>query len=224
MIFLPPDLKVPWHLWHFECHFGLYYWSVKIVMESMTFSETLKKTYLTFQWCWGLFHLRLWALQNNLAKIYNARNHICGENFKLKLCMCTQSMALGTHIKFQLGILMTSMNSAIHNFEIIFWRACETLMKQPPVPADVLVMIGARTSAGAVMTKFGSCICTYIHIYIYWHLQSQVHVYKCLRSWLRRLISKIRMILLMDAKTWMTSNNNGCSASHMRSGLHFQNV
>ena len=132
----------------------------------MTFSETSKKTYLTFQWCWGLFHIRLWALQNNLAKIYNARNHICGENFKLKRCMCTQSMALGTHTKFQLGILMTSMNSAIHYFEIIFWRACETLMKQPPVPADVLVMIGARTSAVAVMTKFGSCICTYIHIYI----------------------------------------------------------
>ena len=28
------------------------------------------------------------ALQNNLAKIYNARNHINGENFKLKLCTC----------------------------------------------------------------------------------------------------------------------------------------
>ena len=30
------------------------------------------------------------ALQNNLAKIHNARNHIYGENFKLKFCTCAQ--------------------------------------------------------------------------------------------------------------------------------------
>ena len=32
------------------------------------------------------------ALQNKLAKIHNARNHISGENFILKLCKCAQSM------------------------------------------------------------------------------------------------------------------------------------
>ena len=37
------------------------------------------------------------VFQNNLTKIYNARNHIYGENFKLKLCTCAQSMAFGTH-------------------------------------------------------------------------------------------------------------------------------
>ena len=59
----------------------------------------------------------LWqALQNNLAKIHNARNHICGENFKLKLCTCAQSMALGTHTKFQLEILIRGTISAIHKF------------------------------------------------------------------------------------------------------------
>ena len=31
-------------------------------------------------------------LQNNPTKICNARNHIYGENFKLKFCMCAQSM------------------------------------------------------------------------------------------------------------------------------------
>ena len=56
------------------------------------------------------------ALQNNLAKIYNARNHIYGENFKLKLCACAQSMALGTRTKFQLEILIRSTTSAIHKF------------------------------------------------------------------------------------------------------------
>ena len=56
------------------------------------------------------------ALQNNLAKIHNTRNHIYGENFKLKLCACAQSMALGTRTKFQLEIRITSIISAIHKF------------------------------------------------------------------------------------------------------------
>ena len=38
-------------------------------------------------------------LQNNLAKICNARNHIYGENFKLKLCMCAQVSGLHFSIK-----------------------------------------------------------------------------------------------------------------------------
>ena len=56
------------------------------------------------------------ALQNNLAKIYDASNHIYGENFKLKLCMCAQSMALGTRTKFQLEMLIGSAISATHKF------------------------------------------------------------------------------------------------------------
>ena len=35
-----------------------------------------------------------WAVQNNLAEIYNVRNHIYGANFKLKLYMCAHNMAL----------------------------------------------------------------------------------------------------------------------------------
>ena len=46
------------------------------------------------------------ALQNNLAKIYIARNNVYAENFKLQLCTCAQSMALGTRTKFQLEILI----------------------------------------------------------------------------------------------------------------------
>ena len=56
------------------------------------------------------------ALQNNLSKKHNTRNHIYGENFKLKLCACAQSMALGTRTKFQLEICITSLISAIHKF------------------------------------------------------------------------------------------------------------
>ena len=46
------------------------------------------------------------TLQNNLAKLYNARIHIYGENFTLKLCTCAQSHALGTCTKLQLEILI----------------------------------------------------------------------------------------------------------------------
>ena len=49
-------------------------------------------------------------------KIHNGRNHIYGENFKLKLCMCAQSMALGTRTKLPLEILIRSTISAIHKF------------------------------------------------------------------------------------------------------------
>ena len=80
----------------------------------------------------GCFTNVLWALQNNLAKIYSVKNHIFSENFKLKLCTCAQSMALGTRTKFQLEILIKRRFLQYTNFEIIFWRARETLVKQPP--------------------------------------------------------------------------------------------
>ena len=57
------------------------------------------------------------ALQNNLAKIHNTENHIYGENFKLKLCTCAQSHALGTRTKFQLEILIRTAISEIHKFQ-----------------------------------------------------------------------------------------------------------
>ena len=53
---------------------------------------------------------------NNLAKIYDARNHIYGENFKLKICTCAQRAALGTPTDSQLEILMRSTISALHKF------------------------------------------------------------------------------------------------------------
>ena len=73
------------------------------------------------------------APQNILAKIHNTRNHIYGENFNLKICTCAKSKALSTRTKFQLEILITSAICAIHKFRKNFWRARETLVKQPPV-------------------------------------------------------------------------------------------
>ena len=78
----------------------------------------------------GCFTNVLRALQNNLAKIYNARNHIYSEKFKLKLSTYAQSIALCMHTKFQLEILIRRTISAIHKFrKNIFRRARETLVK-----------------------------------------------------------------------------------------------
>ena len=81
-----------------------------------TYSNTTRITQEESEESGGCFTYVSRALQNNLAKIHNARNHIYGKNFKLKLCMCAQSMALGTHTKFQLEILIRSTISAIHKF------------------------------------------------------------------------------------------------------------
>ena len=72
------------------------------------------------------------ALQNNLVKIYSARNHIYGEIFKLKFCMCTQSIALGTHTKFQLEILMRGMISAVQKFQENILQSSWNVSETPP--------------------------------------------------------------------------------------------
>ena len=52
---------------------------------------------------------------------------IYGKNFKPKLCMCAQSMALGTCTKFQLKILKEVQYLQFTYFERISY---ETLVKQ----------------------------------------------------------------------------------------------
>ena len=120
---------------------------LKRIILYMNFSQNLqyrdvKIIWIKFGWIfeWLLvimdpgscFTNILRALQNNLTNIYNARNRIYGENFKLRLCTCVQSMTLGTHTKLQLEILTRSMISAIYNFQRIFWRARKTLVKHSP--------------------------------------------------------------------------------------------
>ena len=80
------------------------------------------------------------ALQKNLAKIYNARNRIYRENFKLKLCTCAQSMPLGTRTGFQLEILIRSTISAIHKFREIILESSRNVSE--PTPGTWLNMKG----------------------------------------------------------------------------------
>ena len=72
------------------------------------------------------------ALQNNLAKIYNAKNHIFSENFKLKLCTCAQSLALDTCAKFQLEILIRCTISVIHKFRENILESLRNVSETPP--------------------------------------------------------------------------------------------
>ena len=61
------------------------------------------------------------ALQNILSKFVYCKNSTCDENFKLKLCACAQSHALGTRTKFQLEILTVNVISGVVYFrEIIY--------------------------------------------------------------------------------------------------------
>ena len=70
------------------------------------------------------------ALQDILLKFVYCRNRSSYENFKLKLCTCAQSMALGTRTKFQFEILTINVISSIVYFrEIILessWNVSET--------------------------------------------------------------------------------------------------
>ena len=74
------------------------------------------------------------ALQDILSKFVYCRNHTSYENFKLKFCMCAQSMALDTHTKFQLHIPPYMWFLTLHIFARLFSRARKTLVKQPPGP------------------------------------------------------------------------------------------
>ena len=72
------------------------------------------------------------ALQDILLKFVYCRKHTSYDNFQLKLCTCAWSYALGSHTKFQLGILTMLLFLALCISARLFWRTSETLAKQPP--------------------------------------------------------------------------------------------
>ena len=76
------------------------------------------------------------ALQNNLAKIHNARNHICVENSKLKLCtnVCPKH-------GFQLEILIRSTISAIHKFRLYIMESSRNVSETTPMCRYIIVVM-----------------------------------------------------------------------------------
>ena len=73
------------------------------------------------------------ALQNIISKMSYCGNSTCYANFNLKLCACAQGHALGTRTRFKLEIIAR-----------LFWRAHETLVKQPPETHSFDVFLAVR--------------------------------------------------------------------------------
>ena len=92
------------------------------------------------------------TLQNILAKNINARNHISGESFKLKLRTCVQSIIVGTCTKFQFEILTINVISAIHEF----WK--NTLRSFQYYGAHVWNMLPINIKAAHSLHEFKSLI------------------------------------------------------------------
>ena len=78
--------------------------------------------------CWACFTKVSRVLHIVIAIIYNERNYIYSENFKMKFCTWTKSMT-----KFHLDILRRKSVTAVHKFKRIFWRTrkTKTSVKQP---------------------------------------------------------------------------------------------
>ena len=72
------------------------------------------------------------ALQDILSKFVYCRNRTSYENFKLKLCTCAQSHALGTRTKFQLEILTINVISGMVYFREIILESSRNVSKTTP--------------------------------------------------------------------------------------------
>ena len=74
-------------------------------------------------------------LQNILSKFVHCRNRTSYVNFKLKLCECAQSHALGTCTKFQLEILTINVISGIVYFREIILESSRSISETTPGPS-----------------------------------------------------------------------------------------
>ena len=72
------------------------------------------------------------ALQYNLSKFVYCRNRTSYENFKLKLCTCAQSHALGTRTRFQHEILTINVISGIVYFRKIILESSRNVSEITP--------------------------------------------------------------------------------------------
>ena len=80
----------------------------------------------------GCFTNVSWALQNILSKFVYCRNRTSYENFKLRLCTFAQSYTWAHVQSFGLKFSSQMWLLALYIFRRLFWRARETLVKQPP--------------------------------------------------------------------------------------------
>ena len=115
------------------------------------------------------YRLSFRELQNILSKFVYCRNRISCENFKLKLCTCVQSHALGTRTKFQLGILPINVISGSVYFNKIIlkssWNVRETILrtlrgwKLPMWPWLILTLLMLETVHSSFGVQYHSWRC-----------------------------------------------------------------
>ena len=84
-------------------------------------------------WPGGCFTNVSRALQNILSKFVYCRNSVCDQNFKLKLCTCAQSHALGTRTKFQFEILIINVMSGVVYFREIILESSRNVSETNPL-------------------------------------------------------------------------------------------
>ena len=93
-----------------------------------------------FQLSGGCFTNVSRALQNILSKFVCCRNRGSCEHFKLKLCLCAQSHALGTCTKFQLEILTINVITAILYFREIILESSRNVSETTPWPSELCIV------------------------------------------------------------------------------------
>ena len=77
------------------------------------------------------------ALQKILSKFVYCTSSTCDENFKLKLCTCAQSLALGTRTNFRIEILTINVISGVVYFrENILGSSRNVNETAPRVPGE----------------------------------------------------------------------------------------
>ena len=92
------------------------------------------------------------ALQHILSKFVYCKNRTSYENFKLKLCMCAQSLALGTRTNFQLEILTINVISGIVYFREISLKSSRSVSETTPCIHKVERRLGTAISREASMS------------------------------------------------------------------------
>ena len=115
-----------------------------------------------------------WALQNILSKCVCCENRTSYEHFKLKLCSCAQSMALGTRTKFQLEFLTINVITGIVYFREIILESSRNVSETTPWPWWWTSLHTARFKIPCVV----QCIS---------------RKYRC-RAWIDKIISSTLMI------------------------------
>ena len=74
------------------------------------------------------------ALQKILSKFVYCTNSTCDENFRLKLCTCAQSLALGTRTNFQIEILIINVISGVVYFRENILGSSRNVSETAPRP------------------------------------------------------------------------------------------